>query len=88
MVHGVLKDELAVFTAAQQGREQEYLQAKEAAEAAAKLAMSSDQTGAEQYQQLNTQVGQSVVAVVNPEVYALVCTNPLKTRQKLPSSTS
>ena len=57
-MHGVLKDELAVFATAQSRKEAEYLQAKEAAEAAAATAARSDATEkvGEQYTHLATQV--------------------------------
>ncbi len=57
MVHGVLKDELTAFAAAQSGKEQEYLQAKEAADVAARLAMSkASEDSGQQYQYLDAQV--------------------------------
>ena len=58
MVHGILKDELAVFSAAQSNKEREYLKAKEAAEAAAAAAARSEATdkAGEQYTHLATQV--------------------------------
>ena len=58
MVHGVLKDELAVFATAQSQKEAEYLRAKEAAEAVAATAARSDITekAEEQYTHLATQV--------------------------------
>ena len=58
MVHGVLKDELAVFAAAQKEKENDYLQAKEVAEAAAAAAAVSEATKkeGEQYAHLVTQV--------------------------------
>ena len=57
LVQGVLKDELAAFTATQSNKEQDYVRAREAAEAAAAATARSEANKADKdYTHLATQV--------------------------------